>query len=91
MNFLSTCRNCNLCKSNIVIHEETACKIKSALSENVTKEYKEELMENKAPANVTSTIMGLPADTVHDLNIINNSKQLFYDDIPHYFNNNILH
>ena len=57
--------NCNLCKNNVVIDCETASEIKRALTANITKEYKYELMENKALANDTCDIMGLPRDTVH--------------------------
>jgi len=51
---LSTCRNCYLCKNNVRIDSEIARKIKRALSENITMEYKDESMKNKAPANVTA-------------------------------------
>ena len=51
---LSTCRNCYLCKNNVVIDSEIAGKIKRALAENITKEYKDESMKNKVPANVTT-------------------------------------
>jgi hypothetical protein len=51
---LSTCRNCYLCKNNVVIHSEIAGKIKKALVENINKEYKDESMKNKVPANVTT-------------------------------------
>ena len=39
---LSTCRNCYLCKNNVIIDSEIARKIKRALSENITMEYKDE-------------------------------------------------
>ena len=42
-----------------------------ALTDNITKEYKDELMKNKTPENVTTTIMGLTTDTVHKSNNIN--------------------
>ena len=35
------------------------CKIKSALADNITKEYKNESMKNKAPANGTANIDSL--------------------------------
>ena len=50
---LSTCLNCYLCKNNVIIDIEIARKIKRVLSENITMEYKDETMKNKAPANVT--------------------------------------
>jgi hypothetical protein len=51
---LSTCRNCYMCKNNVIIDSEIAGKIKRALLENITKEYKDESMKNKVPANVTT-------------------------------------
>ena len=39
---LSTYWSCCLCKHNVVIHSEIVGKIKRALTDNVTKEYKEE-------------------------------------------------
>jgi len=36
------------------------------LTDNITKKYKDELIENKARAKVISTILGLPADKVYE-------------------------
>jgi hypothetical protein len=76
---LSTGRNCYLCKNIVVIDSEIAGKIKRVLVKNITKEYKDELMKSKVPANVTTIIDDI-------VNQSNNSKDEMYiehvDDPP---------
>ena len=55
----------------IKIDGETTGKIKRALKDNITREYNNELMENIAPANVTSTIDHLTIDKFYEPNNIN--------------------
>ena len=68
----------NMCPVTRKHYEETASKIKRALKDNITKEYKDELMKNKASANVTATITGLPTDKVHEIGFIDNEM---YDEV----------
>ena len=70
MHIISKCQKCNLCKNNIVIDGETASKIKRELKNIITKENKDELMKNKTPPHVTTTIMGLTEYTVHEAECI---------------------
>ena len=51
----------------MIIDSEIAGKIKRALAENITKEYKDESTKNKVPANVITTID-------HIVNEPNNTK-----------------
>ena len=67
MHILSVRQNCFLCKNNVANHSEIESKIKRSLTGNFTKEYKEESMKNKAPANATSIIDSLPRDTLNEL------------------------
>jgi len=50
----------------VVIDREITGRIKRALADNITKEYKDELIKNKPPANVTSNIDSLPTDTFNE-------------------------
>jgi hypothetical protein len=68
---LFTCRNCYLCKNNVLIDSEIARKIKMALSKNITTEYKDETMKNEAPANVTGI-----DQTVNESNNTKDEKHL---------------
>ena len=58
-------------KNNAVIERETESTIKMALTDNITKEYTDELVENKALANITCAIMGLTVDRIHEPDNIN--------------------
>jgi exonuclease I len=42
---LSTCQNCYLCKHNVRIDSEVSSKIKRTLVDNITNEYKDDLIE----------------------------------------------
>ena len=62
---LSVYRNYNLCKNHVVIDSKS--KIKKALADNITKKHIDVLMKNKVLAHITTTITGLSADTVLEL------------------------
>jgi len=75
---LSTCRNFYLCKNSVIIDSEISRKIKRALAENITKEYKDESMKNKVPANVTAI-----DQTVNESNNTKDEKHIDpVDDTP---------
>ena len=54
---LSKCKTA-IYLNNVIIDYETTSKIKKALNDNITKEYKDELLKNKASANVTTNHYG---------------------------------
>ena len=60
----------------MVVDSEIESKIKRVLADNVTKEYKDESMKNKAPANAATTIDRLSRDRNNESNNTNDKTNI---------------
>ena len=63
----SLCRNCYLCKNNMLVDSEIADKIKWALADDIAKEIENNSMERKASVNVNSIIDSLPTEIFNNI------------------------
>ena len=70
---LSSCRKCYLLKNKVVIDSEITSKLKRTLADNIKNKYKDQLMKNKAPAHVNTTIDRLSRNTANEFNNTNDN------------------